>query len=208
MLKYNKKCSTCIAIQEDKSLIDEIFSSKFYMQKKGAPSLQSIADKYGDKFSYQSLKTHVTRHQFMSEAQFTKRHLEQLAKKSEQQVIKRVIESNDVFNTVIQQGMVNLEAGELKVDTKDLLNAAKLKKDFQLKEADQQLAMAQMVYHFASGENDKGKSRAYDRRIIDGEAVEHYDPAAESTADFERRADQSRAFYQSLTGDATPSGTD
>lgn len=207
MLKFNKRCTTCVAVKEDEKLLKEIFNSKFYVGRADAPSLQSIANKYKDKFSYVSLQNHVKRHQFMSETDFTKRRLQQVAKDAEKSIIRKTIESTDVFNEVIGKGMEALQNGELNIQTRDLLKAAELKKGFQLKEQDQQLAMMEMVFHFTSGEADNLKSRAYDRRTIEGEAVEHYDPADESTADIERRTAQSSSFYESLAGDAPSPGT-
>lgn len=207
MLKYKAKCDTCKAVKEDPNVLEEIFQTRFYINRKGAPSLQSIADKYQDKFSYPSLKNHVKNHQFMSEEEYTRRSLNNVAKKAEQSIIRKAIESNQVFDEVIGRGMELLQQGELDVKTRDLLKAAELKKGFQLKEQDQQMAMMEMVFYFSSGENDKGKSLAYDRRVIEGEAVEHYDPTNESPADIERRTAQSSSFYQSLTGDAAAPGT-
>lgn len=174
--------------------------------KTTGPSLLSISQKYPADFTYESLKNHVRMHQFQSEDDYTEKHLQKVAEQHEKSIAKRVIESTEVFDEVIGQAMEKLQAGELKVDTKDLLSAAKLKKEFQLKEKDQQLAYMDMVYHFASGEDHL--NNAYDRKILEGEEAEHFDPAQEPTADIERRTDQSRAFYQSLTGDAPTPRTD
>lgn len=165
-----------------------------------------MADKYSSLFSRDSLNNHVRRHQFLSDDAFTDRKLKEVAKKAQSDIMKKSFESRQVFDSIITQGMIGLENGDLKVDTKDLLTAAKLKKDFQLKEQDQSLAMAEMMWHFASGEDNR--SEAYDRRIIEGQAVTDYDPSEESPSDSERRAAQSRSFYQSLAGDSSASRAD
>lgn len=205
MLKTKDNCGVCKAIKDNPKLVDEIFNTTYYLKTAGK-SLRKVHEANQDKFSYKSLRNHVEKHQAMSEATFTKQHLNRIAKESEKQIIKRAIESKEVFDEVIGQGMQALAEGRLDVSTTHLLKAAELKKNFQLKEQDQQLAMMEMVYHFASGENKE--SGAYDRRIIEGETAESFDPTQELTDDSERRTAQSRAFYQSLAGDAAPSGSD
>lgn len=205
MLKRKSSCAVCQEITESPKLIDEIFNTTFYLKTAGKSLMQLHGD-YKDKFSYKSLRNHVQKHQFMSEDQYTDRHLKKIAKESERQIIKQAIESKQVFDEIIGQGMQNLQEGKLDVNTSHLLKAAELKKTFQLKEQDQQLAMMEMVYHFASGENKE--SGAYDRRIIEGQAVEAYDPTQESAGDSERRTAQSRGFYESLIGDAAAPGSD
>lgn len=205
MLKRKETCAVCKQIKETPKLLDDIFNTSFYLKSSGKSLMQLHAD-YRDKFSYKSLRNHVAKHQFMSEDQYTKRHLNKIAKDSERRIIKQAIDSKSVFDEVIGRGMEALQAGEIEVSTNHLLKAAELKKNFQLKEQDQQLAMMEMVYHFASGENTE--SGAYDRRIIEGETAESYDPATELADDSERRTAQSRAFYESLTGDAPAPGSD
>jgi hypothetical protein len=206
MLKYNSRCNVCLAVKDNTRLLNEIFNSSFYLGRGAGPSLQSIAKKYEKLFKYVNLTNHCKKHQFISDKDFTNRSLNKIAKDAEHSIIKRSIESKQVFDEVIGRGMEDLQSGKLTVDTKDLLNAAKLKKDFQLKEQDQQLAMMEMVMHFASGENNE--SKAYDRRVVSGQTVADYDPADGVTADFERRKAQSSAFYQSLAGDASPPRAD
>lgn len=203
MIKYHKLCKVCAAIKDDKRLVQDIFNTKFYLKTTGL-SLQKLQEQHTDKFSYPTLLNHVKKHQFMSEVDYTKRHLNTISKQAEQSIIRRAIESKEVFDEVIGKSMEKLQAGEMELNANHLLRAAELKKNFQLKEQDQQLAMMEMVYHFTSGENTE--SRAYDRRIVEGQAVEAYDPAAELTDDTSRREMESRAFYQSLAGDTAPSG--
>lgn len=205
MLKAKQTCAVCKQIKQTPKLLDEIFNTTFYLKTAGT-SLMQLHKGYEDKFSYKSLRNHVQKHQFISETQFTKQHLNKIAKDSERTLIKQAIESKAVFDEVIGRGMEALQAGELDINASHLLKAAELKKNFQLKEQDQQLAMMEMVYHFASGENKE--SGAYDRRIIEGQTVESYDPTQELTDDSERRTAQSRAFYESLTGDAAPPRSD
>jgi hypothetical protein len=207
MLKLKKTCKVCQAVKQNKRLLNEIYNTKFYLKTRGT-TLTEVSNKYPHLFTYDSLKNHVKKHQFIDEEDFTNRHLNQLAKQAQSKMLRQSIESKEVFNEIIGMGMEQLQAGNLQVKTKDLLSAAKYKKEFELKEKDQEIAMIDMVMHFASGENNNIESSKYDRRIIEGKTVTDYNPAEESPTDSERRETQSRAFYQSLTGDATPPGTD
>jgi hypothetical protein len=201
MIKYKKSCKVCAAIKNNKRLLNEIYNTKYYLKTRG-PSLSQVSQSYPHLFTYDSLKNHVKKHQFINADDYTERHLNAVAKQAEDKALQRVIQSSEVFNEVIGMGMEKLQAGEMQIKVKDLISAAKYKKEFELKEKDQEIAMIDMVMHFASGENDKVESGKYDRRIIEGQAVTDYDPTEESPADIERRADQSSSFYQSLAGDA------
>lgn len=133
---------------------------------KSGETLTDIQADYPDKFSYDSLRNHVKKHQFLSEKDFTDRHLNRIVKKAEKDLVKRAIESSKVWDRVIDQGMEDLESGELKVTTNHLLKAAKDKQDYEFKKKDHQLAMMEMVYHFASGESNQELSRPYDREVV------------------------------------------
>jgi len=206
MLKFQPKCKVCVAVKDNERLLNEIFRSKFFIRGGDGYSLAQLADKYEAKFSYDSLKNHVKKHQFLSEKQFTEQSLQAAAKKASQQIAVRAVESSQVFETIMSQGMNALEDGDMELTANHLLKAAELKKTFQLKEQDQQISMMAMVAHFASGENDAGRSKAYDRRIIENEAVTDFDPTLDSPEDSDRRSAQASTFYQSLAGDAAAPG--
>ncbi len=184
MLKTNKKCNVCILIRDgrNKSLLNRIYNSKYYM--KTGESLIKIAEDYPDKFQYANLLNHCKKHQFLSEEDFTNRHLGGIVKKAEAQMMKRAIESTHVWDSIIDQGMESLESGGLTVTANHLLKAAKDKQDYQFKKKDQQLAMMEMVYHFASGENKQELSKPYDeakldehnRQFIEGETLPDNNP--------------------------------
>ncbi len=162
-------------------------------------------------FSYKSLMKHVHKHQFLDEQGFNDRHLRQIANQAEKTIVKRAIHSKQVWDTVIDKAMEELEAGGLEIDAKDLLRAAKDKSDYELKQTDQQIAIAEMVFHFASGESNLNESAKYDRRLISsqgGASVEDFDPTDISAGSAEERRDRSSAFYQRVIGTSTPSGAD
>ena len=102
--------------------------------------------------------------------------------------------------------MEKLQSGELTMRTADLLKAAKDKSDHEMKVKDQQLAMAEMMWFFASGENNE--SRSYDRRIIEGKAVTDFDPTEESTGDSDSRSNGPSNLHNAVTWDALTPGPD
>lgn len=206
MLKLKKNCVVCKAVKNNKRLLNEIYESKFYLKTRGQ-SLLSISQKYPHLFTYDSLKNHVKKHQFLSEEDFTERHLRQIAAQAEKQILKRTIESTEVWDEVINQGMEKLQNGDMNIKVKDLLKAAKDKQDMLFKQTDQKMAMMDMVWHFASGENNLKESKPYDARIIEGEKADYFDPAGLTSENTRPGQDGPGDFYQSLIGDAATSGT-
>lgn len=167
-----------------------------------------IQKEYIEHFSYDSIRAHCKRHQFYKPYEIRARNQRQIAKQEKARRKMEAVKTTSVWDSVITEGMRRLDEGELEMKAGDLLKAAKDKSDYELKVKDQELAMAQMVAYFASGEGDVEESRKYDRRIIEGETAEHFDPSAELAAVTDRRTEQSRAFYQRIAGDAAASGTD
>jgi len=205
MLKLNKLCKVCDEVKENTSLLNRIYNSKYYI-KSSKESLTQIHEEYATVFSYRSLLNHVKKHQFMSEGDYKDRHLRKIAKDAEKKILKRQIESKEVWDEVISQGMERLQSGELQMRTADLLKAAKDKSDHEMKVKDQQLAMAEMMWFFASGENNE--SRSYDRRIIEGKAVTDFDPAEESTGNISQGPERPSNLHNAVTWDALAPGPD
>lgn len=203
MLKTNKQCNVCKAIKENKSLMQKIYNTNYYM-KSSTTSLMQLQAEYADKFSYRGLLAHVKNHQFMSEDDYNERHLRQIAKKAEKQVLKRQLESSQVWDEVISTGMERLENGELTLRASDLLKAAKDKSDYELKTKDQSLAFMEMMWHFASGENKE--SRSYDRRLAQNEAVADFDATETVTNDSGAGTDGPSDIYHTITWDAIAQG--
>lgn len=205
MLKLNKLCKVCDEVKENTSLLNRIYNSKYYL-KSSKESLLQIHEEYAEVFSYRSLLNHVKKHQFMSEGDFKDRHLRKIAADAEKKILKRQIESKEVWDEVISQGMERLQSGELQMRTGDLLKAAKDKSDYEMKVKDQQLAMAEMMWFFASGENNE--SRSYDRRIVEGKTVTDFDPSEESTGSDNQGTDGPSDIHNAVTWDAITQGAD
>lgn len=204
MLKLSKSCNVCKAVKQDKKLLNLIYNSNFY-SKRSSISLMSIHTDYADLFSYRSLLGHVKNHQFMSEDDFNNRTLKDIAKQAEKQILRRKIESTEVWDEVIGLGVEQLKSGEITMKASDLLKAAKDKSDYELKTKDQEIAIAEMMWHFASGENKE--SRSYDRRIVESEAVTSFDATEGITNETGGGTDQSSDIYHTIPWDALAQGS-
>lgn len=66
--------------------------------------------------------------------------------------------------------------------------------------------MAEMMWFFASGENNE--SRSYDRRIVEGKAVTDFDPAEESTGNISQGENGPSDIHNPIAWDALTSGSD
>lgn len=203
MLKFEHTCKVCQEGKKNPKLIKDIYNSKAFL-KTSELSLKRICEEYnqihGRTFSYESIVNHAKKHQFMSEEDFTQRHLKKIAKTAEKSILARKIESMQVWDKVIDEGMDRLSNGTIQLKTGDLLRAAKDKSDFELKTKDQQLAMMEMVMHFASGENN---GENYERRtVIEGAAKPHINPAEELTDSFDTGEDGPSGVYYPPAWDA------
>lgn len=231
MLKTHKLCSVCAEIKKDRHLAERIYNTKHYLKNAGISLLELYESQKEKKYSYTSLLNHVKKHQFMDEDSYNEAHLRKIAKNAEKSILKREITSKQVWDDVIKRGAELLENGELEVNTGHLLKAAKDKSDYELKRTDQQLAIAEMVFHFASGESDLGESRKYEKAFVStgdpqvydatliggddvnrgltgAESEQNLHPTDESAGSAEERRDRSRAFYQRIIGSTPASGTD
>jgi len=200
MLKLGAKCNVCKAIKQNKDLVKEIFNTTYYL-KDNNHTLKDVYERHlNEGWSYDSLKNHVKRHQFMNEKDFNKRTLQKIKKKHLTISREKTIEANDVWQEVIDKGMEDIREGRVVVKPEALLKAAKDKSDYELKTKDQALAYAEMIYHFASGESNESKH--YDRRIIEGETATSYDPTQGLAGDTSEGEDGSSTVHYPPTWDA------
>lgn len=204
MLKPHSTCIVCKECQKNPKLLKDIYNSTAFL-KTGTPLLQ-IYNEYtqihGEVFRYKGLLNHTKKHQFMNEKDYTNRHLRQLANNAEKSIVKQKLDSMQVWDKVIDEGMERLRSGEISMKTGDLLKAAKDKSDFELKTKDQQLAMMEMVMYFASGENNE--SDKYDRRAVTATKVENKHLASEFTEDTDGGENGPGGVYYPPAWDAAP----
>lgn len=188
MLTYRKNCKVCQLIKADPKLMKRIYDSSYYIPH-SKDSLTQIwkdcnAVKPGS-FVYLTLLNHVKKHQHLNAHDYDQKMMKLKAKQAEDKIITAKYEAINVQDAVINVAMEKLENGELKVDVRDLLRAARDKQDAQAKVRDQQLQLAEMVAFFASGEDKVKGDRIHDRRVI---ALEEYDPSVPIAYDSDSRA--------------------
>lgn len=200
MLKLGAKCNVCKAIKDNKDLAKEIFNTTYYL-KDNNHTLKDVYERHLDEgWSYDSLKNHVKRHQFMNETDYNKRAMQKIKQKHVTISREKTIESQDVWQEVINKGMDDIREGRVVVKPEALLKAAKDKSDYELKVNDQKLAYTEMMWHFASGESNQSKQ--YDRRIIEGETAEYYDVTQGPTGRPDEGEDGPSTIHQPPTWDA------
>ena len=180
MLKLKKGCKTCLLVKNNKH---RIYKSSYFIPH-SEDSLKKIAADYSDYFSYPALLNHVKKHQFINATQYKDSMMRRAAKNAEAQVFEERFQANNVQDAVINKGMEQLENGEMKITASHLLKAAKDKSDAQAKIRDQQLALAEMVAFFASGEDVKENVHETNRKVID---IDDYDPSIPITDDITAR---------------------
>jgi hypothetical protein len=195
MLKLKSNCAVCAAVQANPKLLNRIYNCSWFVPH-SKDSLLAIANDCTGAFSYQSLKNHVKRHQFLNARDYTQKMMKLKAKEIEDKMAYKAVDSATIWDTAMAMGLERLKAGEMEIKTDHLLKAAKDKSDFQLKKSDQSLRLAEMVAHFASLENTNNERINETRKTI----------TSQPPATVDSWQDQSGAFYQSLAGGAAAPG--
>ena len=201
MLKSHPLCKICSLIKENPKILKDIYNTNAYSKGTGI-SLAKLAEEYAGVFSYDNLKNHVKKHQFMSAADFKTRELRKIASQAERQILKKKMDSVNVWDTVVDMGMEKLENGELKMDMKDVLKATKDRSDYQFKKQDNELRLAEMVAFFTSGADNQELSRKYDRRIVTTEEVTDFDPTPPATRSLEEGENRPSSVHYPPSWDA------
>lgn len=176
MLVIKNNCKTCKAVKKNPKLLARIYNSSFYISHSKDSLRQIHADcvKSGEVFSYVALLNHCKRHQHINANDYQEKMLKIKARGAENQLMEDRFEAQNVQDAVMNAGMDKLQTGELKISADHLLRAARDKQDAQAKQKDQQLALAEMIAFFASGEGNPDSEKIHDRRIID---IDEYDPS-------------------------------
>lgn len=187
MWKPNKQCKVCATILGgDTELKQRIYNSTYFTPQGGGDSLLDILADYGGSlekggvFTYVSITKHAKKHQVLDEKARIRRARALVEEvKAEPPALNEFVKPEQVHNEILSQGLAALQSGELKLTTRDVLKAATDKATIDIKKKDQDFKLAEMIYHFASGEASNAEN--YDRRIIEGETATAYD-AADITA--------------------------
>jgi hypothetical protein len=201
MLKYKNNCKVCITAKAEKNnkLIKLIYESNYFMPRSDY-SLSEVHRQYEGQFNYRALLNHVKKHQFLDQKDFERREMNRIAKTASGKAAMQRFENVDVWNEVMTQGMEDLKKGKIQLTANHLLKATKDRTDFELKKTDQQLAMMEMIYHFASGENSENKQ--YDRRVIGPEDLTNKRSAVPTPGDIIEVEDGPGDIHNGDAGDA------
>lgn len=212
MLKLHKLCNVCKQVDGgNKTLLKDIYDSKAFMPHSSV-TLKDVwlkhKQKYGEQFTYEALLNHSKKHQFMNEKDYQSRELRQIARQAEKKALKQAVDSATVWDEVLNKGMESLQNGEMVLKAGDLLKAAKDKSDFEMKTKDQQIAIAEMMWHFASGEDQSNDRIKYERRtIVEGQTAEDFDLTAGTSEDSAAGQDGPGGIYYPPAWDAATPGT-
>lgn len=207
MIKTKKNCSVCQTILSQPKkwegrLAKLIYESRFYMHGSNY-TLRDVWKQYDGSFSYESLLNHAKKHQALSEADLNDRQLRVVTNDLRKKQINQAIKSTEVWDSVISKGMKDLEDGKMNLSPTHLLAAARDKSNFELKHADQQIALMDMVFGFASGEGLPPGVREDGDEFIEGEV------ATEGVAaDNQSREERSRAVLDRIARGAAAPGSD
>ena len=211
-LNYVAQCGVCKLSLKKKDLHQRILNSrKFFPSNKQAETIQSIADYYG--IGYLSLIRHIKNHVAINPEEVLATEMQRLANRADAQDKLEAMptynagpQPGEVWNDVIQKAKEGLEDGTIKLTANHLLKAAKDKSDFEIKKKNQDMAIQEMMWHFASGEAKN--STNYDRRIIEGGQSEDYNPAEIFAGIAPEGEERPSDLHSGATGDATPPRTD
>lgn len=150
MLVFTKACKVCQAVKSNKQLLKRIYDSSYFVPH-SRDSLFAISNTYN--LSYQALKNHVKKHQFIDSQDYTEKMLQKADKDAEKGAVRKAVKAVDAVQSIVERGMERLENGEITVDTNQLIRASQVKMTHEAKQKDQELATIEMVAHFLSGES-------------------------------------------------------
>lgn len=161
MLRPNKRCNVCQALKTDRKLLQRIYDSKQYI--KGGESLKQIARDYEGQFEYQNLYNHCKFHQGLTSEDIERKQLQRAAQQIEVQQIKQVVRHGEVRDTILEEGLRQIKAGEVKMTLAGIVAAAKHASDIEEKAKDREIEVFKMIDDFSSGAMT---------HVIEGEVVE------------------------------------
>lgn len=159
MIKIDKRCKVCKVIRKQESygkaeLARRIYNSKVYV--KGGESLTAIHKEYQDKFSYQSLQLHASKHQAPTEEQLVSARMRIIDNKFHNKVAKAQVKHVDLRQDIMDAAKELLEDGKLQgINANTALRAAKDASDIEQKEKDRGIKVMEMIAAFQSGEVER-----------------------------------------------------
>jgi len=202
MYTPHPRCKICKLIKGgDKELYKRIANSS-YFNPNGKESLIAIQREYKAFFAPEIIYRHVRKHQTYDGTESIKRSTTAIDRIAKQEIAKsQPIKPVEVWDEVLELAKQEMAEGKIKLNAGHLLKAAKDKSDFEFKKKDQEMKLAEMIYHFASGEANE--SGAYDRKIIEGETVSDFDPAVITSRSLDTVENRPSDICEPPTGDAS-----
>lgn len=145
-----------MVVKKDKQLLQRIYDSSWFLPH-SRDNLKDIQRDYSSAFSYDSIRNHVKKHQFIDSQDYTEKMLERADKQAEQRAIRKAVKATSAIQDIIDIGSQRLEEGEITVDTNQLIRASQIKISEESKQKDRELATIEMVAHFLSGANQSDR---------------------------------------------------
>ena len=111
----NKRCNVCaLILSGDSELQKRIYNSKYFNLTSGEP-LVKIQAAYGGQFHYNSLVTHVKKHQTVEDIDRVRRSTQHIATRQENKIVeaRKEIKPDVVWEEVIEQGLEDLKEGRI-----------------------------------------------------------------------------------------------
>lgn len=150
MLVIEKRCKVCAAVRTNKPLLKRIYESSCFVPH-SKDTLLAIARDYEGVFSYQGLKIHTKKHQFIDSQDYKDKMLSHIDKQAERSAVRKAVQAKSAIQNIIDRGHERLENGDITVDTNQLLRASQIQMTAEAKTKDQELAAMEMIAFFASG---------------------------------------------------------
>lgn len=220
-LRFEVRCLVCQRAAHSTRFHKDVINSRhFFPNNKEALSLLEISKQHN--VNYNSLLRHIKNHVTIDPEELTNMEMERIATRQEKQskleearslgqvsqefgvVVKT--SPTDVWDEVIDKAREGISDGTIKLTANHLLKAAKDKSDYEIKKKNQDIAIQEMMWHFASGE--AFASGNYDRKIIEGKEATDYDVTEISAGYTDEGEDRSDSVYPGIVGDAPSSRTD
>lgn len=154
MLVIQKRCKICTKVKADKKLLKRIYESKYFVPH-SKDTLFQLAEDEG--LAYRGLLTHVKKHQFIDQADYTEAMLKQADKKAELSAVAKAVKGQSAIQSIIDKGAERLQNEEITVNTDQLIRASQIQIASDEKKKDQDL-MALSLAHFMSGESTSGRT--------------------------------------------------
>ena len=203
MIKYKSNCSVCQLIKKDKrgrQIANRIYECRYY-NPTGKESVKALSESL--KVNRSSLSNHIKKHQFISQSDLDQHRMKTMLKKSEAQVVEKIVKHTDVRQEIMQQGMDDLKEGKIKLNANNMLTAARDQSNFEQKQADQQMKIAEMIWFYASGE---AKTPGLEGAI--NGIPENNGSPQELIGDNPEGTGRPSTVYPGIIGDEPPRGTD